>query len=383
MKNKGLMIAALGLFFFVQAAQADWTPAKRITWNPAVSLSPAVALDSSGNVHVVWIDRTPGNYEVFYRSSMDGGVTWGTSKRLTWTPLETYRPAIAIDSLDAIHVVWFDYAPDNWEIYYRRSSDGGTSWSPSLRLTSTPGSSENPAIAVDSNDILHVVWSDDTSGNDEIYYKRSSDGGTTWSGDKWLTSNTGASLCPAITERPGGTIHVVWQEETPGNKEIYYRGSSDAGLTWKAPRRITWTTTDSQLPAVGQDAGGRVHVVWYDGASGDWAVFYKRSPDGGATWDPAKRMTWTSAWDCSPVLAVDSADMLHVVWVSYISGGSYEIYCKTSGNQGTTWGAAQRLSWNSGESYNPDVAADFLGKVHVVWQDSTPGNLDIYYKNGN
>ncbi len=34
-----------------------------------------------------------------------------------------------------------------------------------------------------SNDNVHVVWHDFRQGNWEIYYKRASDRGTTWSGD--------------------------------------------------------------------------------------------------------------------------------------------------------------------------------------------------------
>jgi hypothetical protein len=29
----------------------------------------------------------------------------------------------------------------------------------------------NPAMAIDSSDTIHVVWNDDTPGNTEIYYK--------------------------------------------------------------------------------------------------------------------------------------------------------------------------------------------------------------------
>ena len=84
MKRTGLMMVAFGLFLFAQAAQADWTPAKRLTWNSGDSRLPAIAVDSSGNLHVVWQDDTPGNSEIYYKKSTDGGATWTTSQRLTW-----------------------------------------------------------------------------------------------------------------------------------------------------------------------------------------------------------------------------------------------------------------------------------------------------------
>lgn len=60
------VIAVLALFLFVQAAQAQWTPVKRITWTSGSSYYPAIAIDSTDIIHVVWQDNTPGNYEVYY-----------------------------------------------------------------------------------------------------------------------------------------------------------------------------------------------------------------------------------------------------------------------------------------------------------------------------
>ena len=67
MKRMGILIATIGIGLLAQAARADGTPAKRLTWNYGGSRSPAIAVDPSGNLHVVWSDDTPGNYEIFYK----------------------------------------------------------------------------------------------------------------------------------------------------------------------------------------------------------------------------------------------------------------------------------------------------------------------------
>jgi hypothetical protein len=64
------MIVALGLFLFAQAAHADWTRAKKLTWNSGNSVMPVIAVDPSGNLHVVWFDDTPGNCEIYYKKSV-------------------------------------------------------------------------------------------------------------------------------------------------------------------------------------------------------------------------------------------------------------------------------------------------------------------------
>lgn len=52
--------------FLVQNGMAAWT-AKRLTWNSGSSRYPAIELDSSSHVHLVWQDETPSNAEIYYK----------------------------------------------------------------------------------------------------------------------------------------------------------------------------------------------------------------------------------------------------------------------------------------------------------------------------
>jgi hypothetical protein len=382
MKVTRSMIAVFGLFLLAQTAQADWTTAKRLTWTSENSYSPAIAVDSNGHIHLVWYDGADNREEIYYRRSEDGGTTWSAAKRLTWTKFASCSPAIAIDSSNAIHVVWFDTPIGDIEIYYTRSTDGGTTWSAAKRLTWTSGVSYVPAIAIDSNDTIHIVWQDDTPGTYEIYYKRSKDGGTTWSAAKRLTWTTGTSHYPAIAIDSIDTIHLVWYDTTPGNAEIYYKSSADKGLTWSAAQRITWTSGDSDCPVIAIDLNDAIHVVWNRSTPDYDEIYYKSSADRGVTWSVAKRLTWTSGLSGYPAIAIDASNAIHVVWEDS-TPGNMEIYYKTSSDGGTTWSAAQRITWTSGDSRCPVMAIDAINTIHVVWYDDTPGNNEIYYKNGN
>ena len=66
MKRTGSMIPAICLFLLAQAAQAQWTPAKRLTWSSGNSSVPAISIDSTDTIHVVWYDDTTGNAEIHY-----------------------------------------------------------------------------------------------------------------------------------------------------------------------------------------------------------------------------------------------------------------------------------------------------------------------------
>ena len=156
-----------------------WTPGRRLTWNPGNSGWPAIAVDSSDNLHVVWNDDMLGNAEIFYKKSTNSGVAWTTDKRITWTSDYSESAAIAVDSSENLHVVWCGSTPGNCEIFTKRARMWEWTWTTGRRLTWNSGDSWSPAIAVDSFGNLHVVWkSRHTRQQWEIYYRKSTDGGT-------------------------------------------------------------------------------------------------------------------------------------------------------------------------------------------------------------
>jgi len=377
MKRIGPMMTALGLFLCAQLAQADWIAAKRLTWSSVDTAVPKIAVDSSGGLHVVW--HSSGPYAIYYKTSADGGETWTPGRRLTWNPGNSGWPAIAVDSSDNLHVVWNDDMLGNAEIFYKKSTNSGVAWTTDKRITWTSDYSESPAIAVDSSDTLHVVWWDFTPGNCEIFYKSSSDMGVTWIPGRTLTWNSGDSRSPAVAVDPFGNLHVVWNDDTPGNNEIYYRKSTDGGANWLTSKRLTWTSGYSWSPTIAVDPSGNLYLFWTDDTPGSYAVYYKKSTDSGDTWTPAKSLVLSLGNAASPAIAVDFPGNLHVVW-NGSRPGSDEVYYRKSTDGGTTWIADKRLTWNSGSSFSPDIAVDFFGNLHVVWVDSTPGICEIYYK---
>jgi hypothetical protein len=120
MKRTGAIIAVLGFFLAVPGVQAQWGLAQRLTWNSGSSQFPVIAVDSSGQVHVAWQDETPGNFEIYYKKSPDGGTSWAANTRLSWTSTFSHMPAIKIDAIDDLHVLWDDDAPGNTEIYQKK-----------------------------------------------------------------------------------------------------------------------------------------------------------------------------------------------------------------------------------------------------------------------
>jgi len=386
MKWMGLLIAALGLFLFAQVAQADWTLERQLTWTPGFSEDPDIAVDASGSLHVVWRDDTPGNFEIYYKKSTNGGITWTLGKRLSFTPGYSGKPDIAVDGWLNLHVVWPDDTPGNYEIYYRRSTDGGITWTPARSITVNSGDSWQPAIAVDSSRNPHLVWRDDTDGNSEIYYKKSKDGGATWTSRRRLTWTSGYSGLPDMAVDSSGYLHAVWMDYAAGNVEIYYRKSTDGGVTWALSRRLTHNSGYSVFPAIAVDSSGNPYVLWEDDTPGNYDIFYRKSPDGGFSWTSSKNLTWTKLMSYDPAITVDPSGNLHILWEEYIYRPSWpddpfpEVCYKKSTNGGVTWTAYEYITGTSTGSSQSAIAADSSGNLHAVWMNQD--YCEIFFSKG-
>ena len=252
-----------------------WGPDVRLSFNSSNSIHPSVSASGS-SVHVVWNDYRNGNDEIYYNRSTDAGTTWDGDVRLTNNSAVSWPASVAAFRTN-VHVVWNDTRSGNWEVYHKRSTDGGTTWMADTQLTSNNGSSMYAAIAVLGPNV-HVVWVDGRDGNDEIYYKRSTDGGTTWGTDTRLTNASSSSEFPSVAVS-GSCVHVTWYDQRDGNEEIYYKRSTDGGASWGADTRLTNNSSSSEFPSLAI-SGNYVHVIWDDQRDGNREIYYKRNPTG-------------------------------------------------------------------------------------------------------
>jgi hypothetical protein len=149
-------------------------------------------------------------------------------------------------SLDSAYTVWNDDTSGNSEILYKRSA---ISFDSTIDLSNNAGLSGRPAIAASGNNV-YVVWNDNTlPGEFEILYRRSTDGGANFGATINLSNNAGFSSVPAIAAS-GNNVYVVWQDATPGNNEILYRRSTDGGANFGATINLSNNAGISSNPAI-------------------------------------------------------------------------------------------------------------------------------------
>ncbi|MHC4163465.1 MAG: sialidase family protein [Planctomycetota bacterium] len=367
-----------------------------------VDTDPAGAASSEGirgavdglNVYCVWSDARNGGTDIYFNRSTDGGATWQLADLRLDTDLRG-----AADSADpqlarsgrTLFVVWEDSRSGGRDIYLQRSDDAGVTWLVAdVRLDSdAPGQalSEDPVLGVDGSTV-HVAWEEERDGQRDVYYRGSTDGGVSFRPEVVLNTAPGASY----SDRPrlavsGSRVYVAWKDNRSGAYDIHLNASADGGLTWLAPDVRVETgvagASDSNDPEVTAE-GENVYVVWSDARTGNADIRLNRSSDGGQSWLIADIRIDTdppgAGLSIRPQVRC-TGGTVYVVWVDARDGNA-DIRFNRSLDAGRTWQAAdQRLDTDApGAGTSEYVRLEADGpNVYVAWQDDRDSANDIRF----
>src|SRR5665213_2266422 len=253
---KKIAVMIIFTFSIPHFSFAQWSAPVNITPNAiyaSTNESMGSCIATSGDsVHVVWTDKISSTRAViYYRHSLDTGLTWSNPVALTDTTTNAWNPAIAVCGKN-IHVVWRVIDPVNQAhrySYYKHSLDGGTTWGPTIWIDST---SDWPAVSVSGNNVYIANDRHIDANNSEIFFLRSTNNGATWSPENRLTFANLRSEDEAIHAQ-GNRVHMSWNDNRSGAFQILYKESSDYGVTW-GPDLMVVPQTDYST------------MVWSDGA---------------------------------------------------------------------------------------------------------------------
>ena len=204
----------------------------------------------------------------------------------------------------------------------------------------------------------------------------------TLSAESRLTANGGLVSAPRLASS-NGKLHLVWQGNTPGdpNGEIYYRPSTDNGVTWQAVVNLSNAPGRIDLRPSISASGNNVFVAW-NGNPDQADVFYVRSTDNGTTWStPAVLSPADNQYSRSPSVTFDGLQRLHITWYDGLPGatgaGIGKVVHRMSCDAGATWTPIQEVTANDGvvDNEHPRIAATAAGNVLIAFRSSRDGQV--------
>jgi hypothetical protein len=351
----------------------EGAPGMAFLWEQVVSNASneqdliSMATDGEGVTHMVWEDNRKG-FDIYYARSADG-ITYADERSLidlgdTFVIQE--MPDIALGDDDVIHVVWADEREkeEDRDIYYRRSTNGGTSFEVATRVDHGDNVSNEPAIAVDGAGNIHVVWVDTRDGNRSLYYSKNMD-------TEFRVSNStiGEQLQPDIAVDSNGWVHVAWRDSRGGDLKVYHSRLDPLGSDLQDEVMISPGSlgTIQGAPTLETDDSGAVYIVWHDNRAMWYNIYLSKSTDG---------MDFTSPLRISPrMITAYFPDLtfkdgtLHVVWYDYRDGNS-KVFYRNSTDLGDSFSDTFRVDHsNASKGRRPAISVAEDGWPRIAWVD--------------
>ncbi len=274
--------------------------------------------------------------EIAYVRSTDSGVNFSPPVAIsTVDDFHSQFPAVARAN-DLVGVAWADYiipfsfpgvSGYNPTILFRRSLDGGQTFSPAILLSGLQTSGSMPRLAVPDSRNVHAIWNDSAVGN--IMYSRSGDAGESFSAPVQL-SNTQTQIWPWATEivvETDGSIDVVWGEGVAFQQRLYLTRSTDGGVSFTPPTQLALPSVDYSCASVKVTTSGQVAVSWTvgDAAQQSGRLSYFAISDQAKNFGPPVQIPLISDTAGCPTATIDpvTPTTVHLSWGPNYSKGTF------------------------------------------------------------
>jgi len=228
-------------------------------------------MDSHGVLYAAWQENERGHWSVRMSVSADG-LGWSEPFAVTDSNDNQVNPVLAAGVLPSglAALAWQGDAAGNQDIYVATLTDGAVAVA---QVTTDPADQTEPALAIDGNDTVVVMWADARNGSSDIYGAASTDGA--WMNVPVVNTESIQSQVAVAASPTGDTLHVAWVDDIGGDLDVFYAASQGLPASPLAGVDLIDEASgaDQRDPALAviPDADGteRVLACWVDARNGD------------------------------------------------------------------------------------------------------------------
>lgn len=323
-----------------------------------------------------------------------------TQKQISTDPSRSEYAHIVIDSMDNKHIFWQEGRKGSplggayWygDIFYTKLDSQGNVMVDQKALTTLYSCYCQISVAVDSQNNLHMAWTDGRLhapslyqySNWEVYYIKMDNNGNALTGDIRLTDAVYFSGTPYLTVDQWNQVHIVWgdlrnRNEFPGYwpTDIYYSKLDCCGNILVNNKRLTADYSGSGWPSIAVDSEGNIHMVHfkkdYIFGPDNRRVYYSKMDNEGNLLIPETQIGPIQS--AAPDIAVDSRDHLHIIWMG-----------TQSANEADPWTVYYRKQDKNGAVLVSDKAlcpgnmiSVTVGPGDIVYVAAIAYGNDLYY----
>jgi hypothetical protein len=252
------------------------------------------------------------------------------------------------------------------------------------------------ALVRDSAGNLYAAYQTQNSPAGRVAVRKSANGGATWS-DLPAVQQVASGSLPALAIDSQDRLHLVWNAQlitgSDTSHQVYY--AQYRGGAWSEPQYVGYYPKYDQInPTVLVDASDRLHVLWYGSDLTLTAVFYSFCPqncDVGGTWSGRTvASSIAGGGPGAPVAAFDAQDRLHVFYNGWdaahagaLQNQIFHGYCSGDCRLAANWTTpyiVQDLGtyWQT----TPAVVIDGTNTIYVLFggrEAANPTNFSLHF----
>ncbi len=359
------------------------------SWGGAISLSASggsttqypLMSDNGSNVYVVWSQVVGSTgLQIIEATSENYGASFAIHQITSGHATDGYITPVIASWGDQVYVSYDNTT--NGYAWLQESTNAGASWLKyPVRADSCPGDGPCPEPQL----YAWGTYAYDVSDNGLI--ETSNDGAT------WKAVNINGNYC--YVREPwiwgyGSNVYIVFETgsnacgpDQPSNTMYTY--SNNNGATWSTAVNIATTKQDTwnqQVGAYGSDAW--IAVQQYPGGSKDTIWVYSSS-NSGVNWSAPTKVSVGTAVSSYPfTVATSNGQDVFTAWSQQKSSGYWVMQVAYTTN-GASWSGPYTASSNTGgeAGNNNDVANGEIAAsgstVYVVWQYISGSTSQIYF----
>lgn len=248
--------------------------------------------------------------------------------------------------------------------------------------TTTENGMDGVSIAVDASGAVHIGYTCKNSTYPNAFnvkYSKSINKCVTWATPTQLTTGNlvaDAHTSPCIVIMGNGNPIILWQYASgTSNYDIYSIAWN--GSVWGAIQYVhNGTTYVLAYPCATSDSTGKLKAVWHgrDAAEPVENIWYSESSNYGVSWStPAKITTGSTYFQYQPSIVTDLNDDAHVMFVGTYAGSAVKQQLRYVKQTAGAWGAVQTftaLATDQGYAQTCENYHDFVEPI-TVWVDFT------------
>lgn len=386
------------------------TPAELPDWsggfNSKVNGVRPIIVPDGNKLHMVWYWPGWGNLPkgVYYRRSLDRGVSWGPTFTLAEdNNTEPRKPSFAVRG-DVLAAVWIEGNHPDFgaqTVKVRISRDGGDTWGPAEEVQGDYSRykwADFPDIAIDSGNFVHVVWGARNIQTLAWVLHYTSNRGGSWENKYVVVRSTFYLATPTIITAPNG-VHIVfgffrWWDRKYNivSRSRYPSGWGLLRLVSKADgRNDVWT---KYFPDICADDSKKLHVVWQDAGDNPQTdyppttsnIYYSASTDSGNSW--SSRVYIGDGY--APSIATLGSEVRVIYYRPSSTKEKGEILYRKSTDRGKTWSPEAIITDDARMPYwhqdvpimvgFPYLASDNSGEMVATWRGYTNERIMFSYR---